>query len=173
MRPKSVIQGNANIGIISIISNTNCLIYWRFSIYSSPVTAVIGSSILIATLALQIYAICRIAYCKWNYRSNEVVIFVLPDETNRENVANTRSYNEILFDLAPMVFLGVVTMVCGSGRLVYRIYGLPENYQNVSSFFLYYYEFSELFIMQVGFPLLFYFFHPKARNYVRETLFCK
>ena len=150
-----------------------CLIKLHLYIYSSPVTTVIGSSLLIGTLLLQIYAICRIAYCKWKYRSNEIVIFVLPDESNRENVANNRSYNEILFDLAPMVFLGLMILICGSGRLVYRSLGLPENYQNVSMFFLYYYDFSELFIMQVGFPLLFYFFHPKARHYVREILFCR
>ena len=136
-------------------------------------TAVIGSSLLTITLALQVYAVCRIAYCKWSYRSEEVIIFVIPDELNASNAANTRSYNEILFDLAPMVFLGLAIMVCGTGRLVYRYLGLPDNYQNVPSIFLYYYDFSELFIMQIGFPLLFYFFHPKARNYVREFIICK
>ena len=118
------------------------------------------------------YTVCRIAYCKWTYRSNEIVVFVIPDESQSPNVANTRSYNEILFDLAPMVFLGLAFLVCGTGRLVYRFLELPENYKNVSSIFLYYYDFSELFIMQIGFPLLFYYFHPKARNYVFEILSC-
>ena len=127
---------------------------------------------LTATLVIQIYAVFRIAYRKWKHRSNEVVIFVVPDSI-RNSSANTRSYNEVLYDLAPMVFLGIVIIVCGSVRIIYMAMGLPENYRNVHPMFLYYYEFSELFIMQIGFPLIFYFFHPKARTYVCNAICCK
>ena len=135
-------------------------------------TVVIGSSILIVTLLIQIYSVCRIAYCKWKYRSNEVIIFSIQDGTNGLALNNT-SYNEILFDLAPMVFIGLAVIVCGSVRMVYSRMGLPENFRTVSPAFLYYYEFSEIFITQLGFPSLFYFFHPKARKYVANIIACK
>ena len=85
---------------------------------------------------------------------------------------NNKSYNDLLYDLASMVFLGFIIIEFGSTRIIYSVLGLPENYQNVSKIFLYYYDFSELFIMQVGFPAMFYILHPKTRAYVYNILRC-
>ena len=125
-----------------------------------------------ATLLLQIFAVCRIAYCKWKQHSNEVVIFIVPDAT-RGNLPNNRSYNDVLYDLAPMVFLALAIIEFGTVRFIYSKLGLPENYKNVSQIFLYYYDFSELFVMQIGFPAMFYILHPNARTYICNILRCK
>ena len=135
----------------------------------SPITTVIGSTMIAATILFQIFAVCRIAYSKWKHHDNEVVIFIVPDAT-RGNLPNNRSYNEVLYDLAPMLFLLLAIVEFGSVRIIYSALGLPENYRNVSEIFLYYYDFSELFVMQIGFPAMFYILHPKSRTYVTNIL---
>ena len=78
---------------------------------------------------------------------------------------NDQAYNKILFDVLHMFFLLAMVMIGAVSKFMLDGTSV-ENYPQTSPLSFYWYDFGRHIVLSLGFPLLFYFSHPEARQFV-------